>query len=63
MKKCPRCKKMKLDDEQVMNSLSRRDRKTYICNDCGSEESMIDVKLQLPGKTEKDFVKFLKRKK
>ncbi len=42
MKKCPRCKKLKLKEEQAMNALSRRDNKTYICSDCGTDEAMID---------------------
>ena len=38
---CPRCKVNRLHAEQVINSLSRRDNKTYICNDCGDEEALI----------------------
>jgi len=39
MKKCPKCKKMTLEDEQVMNCLSKEDNKTYICQGCGEKES------------------------
>lgn len=63
MKRCPRCRRIKLDEEQVMNSLSHRDRKTYICNTCGEEEAMIDMGLRLPNKIEKDFIKSLKKNK
>jgi len=40
--KCPRCKQMKLHPEQVLNALSRRDNKTYICSPCGTDEAMVD---------------------
>jgi DNA-directed RNA polymerase subunit RPC12/RpoP len=39
---CPRCKQKKLHPEKVMNALSRRDNKTYICSDCGTAEAMFD---------------------
>ena len=39
---CPRCKKRKLYDKEIMNKLSRRDNKTYICSDCGTEEAFFD---------------------
>ena len=41
MKKCPCCNKKTLNDENVMNSLSHIDDKTYICNACGQVESML----------------------
>jgi len=56
MKQCPRCKKLKMEDEQILNSLSHRDGKTYICNDCGEVESLINAGLVSPGETEKRFV-------
>lgn len=56
MKKCPRCKKNKMHDEQALNSLSRRDNKTYICNDCGNDEAFIDAGMMEPDKLEKRFV-------
>ena len=31
-----------LREPQVMNALSRRDNKTYICSDCGVAEAMED---------------------
>ena len=57
MKECPRCHRMTMHDEEVLNSLSRRDNKTYICNDCGIEESLIDNKVREPGELELEFVK------
>ena len=39
---CPRCKKRDMENEEVRNALSRRDNKTYICSDCGTEEAMFD---------------------
>ncbi len=42
MKKCPCCDKNTLKDEQVMNSLSRVDNETYICNTCGDNEGFIN---------------------
>lgn len=38
MKKCPKCGKQTLEDEEVMNCLSREDGKTYICQECGEKE-------------------------
>lgn len=44
MKECPRCLRNTLREEDpAMNSLSRRDNKTYICPACGEEEAMIDA--------------------
>ena len=56
MKECPRCHAMTMMEEDIMNSLSRRDNKTYICNDCGEDESFIDAGVMTPGKVERDFV-------
>ena len=39
---CPSCNNNKLNPEQVMNALSRKDNKTYICSDCGIAEAMND---------------------
>jgi hypothetical protein len=39
---CPICKKNYLNPRMVMNSLSRRDNKTYICDECGTKEAMDD---------------------
>ena len=47
MKLCPCCHKETLNDETIMNSLSHLDDTTYICNDCGSVESMIHLDLKL----------------
>ena len=62
MKKCPRCKKKTLLDDKFLNSLSRRDGKTYICNTCGNEEAMIDLGEMEPNQVEIKFVKTHKRK-
>lgn len=56
MKKCPRCHRMTLEDEQALNCLSRRDNKTYICNSCGNEEAIIDEGLTSPDQVEHNFV-------
>ena len=42
---CPRCKVNVLDENEVMNSLSRQDNETYICNDCGDVEAFLDAGL------------------
>lgn len=39
---CPRCKKNKLYKIPALNSVSRRDNKTHICGECGTEEALID---------------------
>ncbi len=41
---CPRCKKNELNEVEVINALSRRDNKSYICSECGQEEAMFDYK-------------------
>lgn len=56
MKECPRCKKMTLEDEQVLNSMSRRGSGIYICNECGDEESFIDTGFMEVDQRERDFV-------
>lgn len=60
---CPRCKEWKLHEEKELNSLSRRDNTTYICNSCGDEESLIDDGMLEPNEVEKEFIKILKRSK
>ncbi|MBA7586776.1 hypothetical protein ES708_28781 [subsurface metagenome] len=57
MKKCPRCGMPKMQNEDALNSLSRRDSKTYICNDCGMEEAMIDLGERDVDERERKFVK------
>lgn len=42
MEKCPKCQINVLHEEKVRNALSRKDNKTYICNDCGLAEAMAD---------------------
>lgn len=42
---CPSCLINTLHEDEVMNSLSRRDNETYICNDCSVKESMEDFGL------------------
>lgn len=39
---CPRCGRGTLHERRAMNSLSRVDRKTYICSSCGTAEAMED---------------------
>lgn len=39
---CPRCKARKLKEPPTHNALSRRDNLTYICDECGVEEAMVD---------------------
>ena len=38
MRECPRCKKLTLNDDEVMNPLSKVDNSTYICFECAKEE-------------------------
>jgi len=54
MKTCPRCQKNTLEDEQALNSLSRRG-DIYICNPCGDEEALIDSGQMSPTETEIEF--------
>lgn len=53
--KCPRCSNVMYDDE-VLNALSRRDNKTYICSDCGTEEALIDAGILPESTIELDFI-------
>ena len=57
MKECPRCHRETMEDDQYLNSLSRRDAKTYICNKCGDEEALIDMGFMEPDEREMEFVK------
>ena len=41
---CPRCKNNELDKEELRNCLSRMDNKTYICNPCGNDEAVFNMK-------------------
>lgn len=43
MKNCPRCGEDTMDENQVMNALSRRDNHTYICSPCGTQEAFVDM--------------------
>lgn len=62
MKKCPCCDKMKMNDEDVMNSLSHVDNTTYICNDCGQAESLIFLDAKQCSKQDADnYYRFKKR--
>ena len=56
MKECPRCKKKQLADKEVMNALSRRDNKTYICSPCGTAETLIDAGFKKADDIETAFV-------
>ena len=55
MKTCPRCKLLALEDIDVRNSLSRKDNKTYICNQCGTDEAMEDYFEYLRNTREKEL--------
>ena len=63
MKRCPRCKRMTLLDDEDLNSLSRRDNKTYICNTCGDHEAMIDIGALEPSEIEIEFARTHKRRR
>ena len=39
---CPRCWKNTMVEPIGANALSRRDNSTMICNNCGTEESLVD---------------------
>lgn len=51
---CPRCGQNGLHPEEVRNSLSRRDSETFICNECGMEEAMLDMGSQNPEARHRD---------
>ena len=53
---CPRCRVVTLHKEEVMNCLSRRDNKTYICESCGKQEAMIDYASSKKPKDERDNI-------
>ncbi len=55
MKQCPRCLQNTLADEDTLNSMSRRDNKTYICNSCGTKEALIDAGLESVDNNEQRF--------
>ena len=40
-KQCPRCGKIRLKEPIATNSISEEDKKTYICSDCGINETRI----------------------
>jgi len=63
MSLCPRCHTRELDPEKALNSLSRRDNKTYICQSCGREEAFIDTGELEPDDIELEFVRTHKRPK
>ena len=59
-KKCPRCGMLTMHKKEVMNALSRRDNKTYICTPCGTEEALIDAGFQAADDRETAFVSKIK---
>ena len=59
MKNCPRCHQETLEDDPFLNSLSRRDNRTYICNVCGDDEDQIDFGKNPVTEMEKRFIKEL----
>lgn len=62
LKKCPCCDKESMNDEQVMNSLSHVDDKTYICNDCGNKESLLNLSPSNCDKIDLDiYIRFKQR--
>ena len=40
-KECPRCGRIRLEEPIETNSISTEDKKTYICSDCGINETRI----------------------
>ena len=56
IEKCPRCG----ESMDSRSSLSRRDNKTEICIDCGTEEALIDVKMLESTENEIEFLKIIK---
>lgn len=46
MKQCPRCERMCLEVDNVLNSLSHIDNSTYICSKCGLESGKCDMFVQ-----------------
>lgn len=44
MSKCPVCKENNLHENEVMNALSRKDNKTYICDRCGTMEALEELR-------------------
>ena len=56
MKMCPRCEQMPLDEDNALNSLSRRDNETHICDLCGDEEGLIDAGMMEINERERRFV-------
>jgi DNA-directed RNA polymerase subunit RPC12/RpoP len=61
--KCPRCKDRYLRYPAVRNAISRRDNKTYICSECGTEEALIDARMLTVNDIETNFLKMLRRNK
>jgi len=41
--KCPVCERNELHPDEVMNSLSRKDNTTYICDECGVKEALDEL--------------------
>ena len=41
----------------VVNALSRRDNKTYICSDCGTDEALFDFDIQIQKNKEAKWLK------
>jgi len=60
MKICPRYHQTTLHNVPAMNALSRRDNKTFICEDCGKEEAYIDSGIQKAGNAERNFIASLR---
>ena len=58
--RCPRCGEADaLEIDAALNSLSRRDNETQICNQCGDEEGFIDAGMRAVDEKEYKFVRTL----
>lgn len=53
---CPRCGMQRMNAVKVMNALSRRDNKTYICSECGTREALFDFTISQSIKQERSWL-------
>jgi len=60
LKKCPRCNSLMPEGSVGFGiSISRRDNKTPICSNCGTDEALIDAGFVEPNEKEISFKKKL----
>ena len=59
---CPRCARNNMINPIERNYTSRRDNKTYICDVCSIEESLIDCMAIKKTKNEKRFKEKINKK-